>query len=505
MAMSSKASSSPSGVRSELAHVRILKFAGIVAAGLALAVGLASCKKVLNNNDEDTMHTRMVNLIEDSPTVQYKIEDTVVASATYQTLSAFNSARTGSHTISFGAIRPASLVSGDTTDPIALGGTFTQNYAKDTDYTIFAYGTLADVKTTMIEVPSKQDDLKDDFIEIAFVDAAPNVGSIDVLITAPEGNVTTPESQGTLTLGGKTSTRSMQLFRRADVTDTTASLFTDLTIEVRDSATGATLLQSAKIRVTEQTRVLFAVTKNLGPGPSPVQLVGIDGVTGTYTDPNDQAQVRLVHVSPDTPALNIIRASALQTPIASNIAFGARSDYVSVANGDVDLIAQPADASTSVLLFLEEFTAAPGLSYSAYAIGPLASVDAQMVADDRRKVPTQAKFRFLNAAPSQSGADGLDIYVTLPGQALDFDSTDDKDTTDDAPQFLRGGAVLYKALTDSTIYKGGTYQVRIMAAGTSRIVLDTTITLTEGAVQTYVIDDDLTTGSLEMFPVDEAI
>ena len=48
-------------------------------------------------------------------------------------------------------------------------------------------------------------------------------------------------------------------------------------------------------------------------------------------------------------------------------------------------------------------------------------------------VPTQSKFRFMNAAPSQEDEDGVDIYVTLPRQALDFDSTDDSDTKDDAP------------------------------------------------------------------------
>ncbi len=61
----------------------------------------------------------------------------------------------GSHSVSFDAIRPISLVSGDTTDPIALGGTFTQDFAKDIDYTIFAYGTLADVKTMTIDEPSE--------------------------------------------------------------------------------------------------------------------------------------------------------------------------------------------------------------------------------------------------------------------------------------------------------------------------------------------------------------
>ncbi len=186
----------------------------------------------------------------------------------------------------------------------------------------------------------------------------------------------------------------------------TASLFTDLTIEVRDGSTGASLYKSAKIRISEQTRLMFAVTKNIGPGPSPVQVIAVDGTSGTYTDPDDNAAVRLdARLAGHTGARHH-PASALQTPIAKDISHRRALDYVSVPNGDVDLIAQPADAATSMLLVPGEFSAAVGMSYSDAIGDALASVDAQMVTDDRRKVPTQAKFRFLSAAPSQEGGDG---------------------------------------------------------------------------------------------------
>jgi hypothetical protein len=500
LATSLKASRSPSAVRSELARMRNLRFVTI---GFAALLSLSACDDVLND-DEESMHTRMVNLIEDSPTVQYKIDTTVVGSASYQGVTALNTARPGSHAVSFGAIRPTTLVSSDTTDPIELPGSFTQSYSQDRDYTIVTYGTLADVKTLVIDDPSDKGSLEDDFIEIRFLNIAPNVPSMDVLIRAPEGNINTPDRLGTIALGASTSARSIKLFRRADVTDTNAALFTDLTIEVRDPATGTLLFKSAELRISEQTRLLFAVTKNVGPGPSPIQLMGLDGISGINSEPDDRAAVRIVHVSPDTPPLDIIRASSLSTPLAENLAFRDRTDYVTVPNGDVDLIAQPADANSAIFLFLEEFSASPGLSYSAYAVGPLASVDAQVLIDDRRKVPTQAKFRFYNAAPNQIDQDGYDIYLTVPGQTIDFDSTDDTNTADDAAQFRRGTGVLFKGVTDSFTYKGGAYQVRVMDAGTSRVVLDTPVTLVEGTVQTFVLIDS-EEGALELMPVDEAL
>ena len=49
--------------------------------------------------------------------------------------------------------------------------------------------------------------------------------------------------------------------------------------------------------------------------------------------------------------------------------------------------------------------------------------------------------------------------------------------------------MLFKGVTDSFTLQGGTYQVRVMDAGTSRVVLDTPVTLVEGTVQTFVLID----------------
>jgi hypothetical protein len=500
MATTSKASSSPSAGRFERPRMRPMR---IAAAALAIAIGLAACKNVLND-EEESFHTRMVNLIEDSPTVQYKIDSTVVSSAGYQSASALNGARPGSHSVSFQVLRPQSLVKDDVTDPIEIGGTFERSYTANTDYTIVAYGKIGNVRTMIVDQPSDPEDVAEDKIEISVANVAADMASVEVFVTAPEAKINSPESLGVITPGTKTVARTLQLFRRADVTDTDAALFTDLVFELRDPATGNRLFKSAKVRVNEQTRILLAVTRNIGPGPSPVQMIGLDGLSGTYTDIDDRAAVRFVHASADTPPLDIIRGSSLNTPLAENIAFRDRSDYVLVPDGDVDLIAQPADAASAVFLFLEEFAAATGASYSAYAVGPLATVDAHVMTDDRRSIPTQSKFRLLNAAPSRENVDGLDVYLTLPGQTLDFVDDSDKDTTDDAVSFRRASAWTYLGTVDYITLKPSTYQLRLTDTGTSRVVLDTTITLPAGAVQTYVLNDS-ETGDLELIPVDDAL
>jgi hypothetical protein len=153
---------------------------------------------------------------------------------------------------------------------------------------------------------------------------------------------------------------------------------------------------------------------------------------------------------------------------------------------------------------VEEFTAASNGSYSAYTAGPQGSVDALVIQDDRRSVPTQSKFRFLNVAPSRNGEDALAVYVTLPGQVIDFTASTSA-TTDDASAFSRGSIGYLGTPTDYATLKSGTYQVRLAPVGTSRIVLDATITVQDGSVQTYVLMDDPETASLELMPVEEAL
>jgi hypothetical protein len=505
MAISSRASSSPSGRRSRKvrSNLDVIVAWVLVASCVALAILLASCKNVLNDEDE-SFHLRVVNLLEDSPSVLYYVDTTSITSAGYSGATALGAARPGNHTVSFKAVRPASLNSDDTTDPIELGGSFSKDYGRDRDYTVFTYGRLNDVHTFVIDEPSDKDDVEDDFIEWQMVNAAPNLPRVDVYLTAPEANINAPEKVATISFGDKTTTSKLKLFRRSDVTDEDAALIVDMTFELRDPSTGTRLYNSGKLRLGEKTRLLFAIARNIAPGPSGVVLMGLDGYSNTVPDIDDQAAVRVVHVSNDTPALDIIRGSSLNTPIAQNISFRDTSAYVSVPKGEIDLIAVPT-GGTNVFLFVEEFTASVHGSYSAYAIGPLATVDARVINDDRRSVPTQTKFRFLNAAPSQEDEDGVDIYVTLPGQALDFDSTDDTNTKDDAPQFRRATALGFTLSSDYVTLKSGTYQVRVAATGTSRMLLDTQIAVVDGSVQTLVLNDDPGTADLELMGVDEAL
>lgn len=474
----------------------------IAAACVVAVLALTSCKKVLNKDDE-TFHTRMVNLVQNSSSVQYKIDTTAISSAAYLGGTALAPARPGDHSISFQAIRPTSLVSTDPTDPIDLGGSLSRSFQKNIDYTIFAYGTLDNVQTLITEAPSGQAAVADDNIEVSVVNADASLQTLTVYVTVPNAGITSPQSIGTVNPGERTTPSTMKLTRPADSTDTTSDLTSSFTFEIHD-ASGAVIFTSPALTVSEKVRYLFAITPNIGPGPSPVQMMAIDGTSGVFTNTGDQAAVRVVHVSAPTPALDVYRSTVLDAPLFSNLAFRDRTDYAAVPPGTIDLLGVPAGSTALQFLFIKEFSIVQGSSSSVYVMGPTGSVVTSVLTDSRRSIPTQGAFRFLVAAPSRAGSTtGLDIYVTTPGLTLDFDAST-SETTDDAAQFKRATALTYQLANDYAAYKADTYQVRIMEGGTTTVLLDTTIALPAGGVETYVVNDDPDTGALELVPVEDA-
>jgi hypothetical protein len=215
-----------------------------------------------------------------------------------------------------------------------------------------------------------------------------------------------------------------------------------------------------------------------------------------FQDDSDQAQLRVVNVSRDSPPVDVV-AGSFQNPIGQNIGFRGQSAYAKAANGEVGLIATKSGDPTSIA-FIEEFTALPDQSYSAYAIGTSSDLDATVLAEDNRAVPTQAKFRFLTAAPSLKDQT-VDIYVLTPDGTIHFPD-DNSSTTDTTPQF---SAVTYKSSTNYLTLEGGSYDVYFAAAGTERILLGPTrVDVPNGANQTLILTDN-ENSALELIPVSD--
>ena len=83
--------------------------------------------------------------------------------------------------------------------------------------------------------------------------------------------------------------------------------------------------------------------------------------------PAGKAKVRFVHVSPDTPAVDVSVAGR-PSPLFTNVAYKNASDYALVDAGTVNLQISPT-GTTNVALTVPNVTLSDGAVYSIYAVG----------------------------------------------------------------------------------------------------------------------------------------
>ncbi len=125
MAMSSRASSSPSAMHSEQARA----MAGAGRASFVCLRSLAGCDNSSLNEDETTFHVRSLNLVEDSPTLEIDLDDTTMSHGRLrQAPPASPPGHPGQHTLSFSAILPADLDDDDddeTSTPVSGASAYT--------------------------------------------------------------------------------------------------------------------------------------------------------------------------------------------------------------------------------------------------------------------------------------------------------------------------------------------------------------------------------------------
>lgn len=186
--------------------------------------------------------------------------------------------------------------------------------------------------------------------------------------------------------------------------------------------------------------------------------------------------------------------SGLADPLAQNIGFRQSTLYVDIADGENGMIAVPAGAG-SPYVFFEEFAAAGGGYYTAYAMGPASVVDAVVMAADGRSIPTQASFRFVHGAGSLEDREPLDLYLRLPGQGVDFS---DDETVPDISSLTYQTASTYFTL------KAGEYDIYFAYAGTSTVVMGPrSFQVVNGDIKSLVLTDD-GNGSLDFMAVSDA-
>ncbi|MBL9147203.1 MAG: DUF4397 domain-containing protein [Phycisphaerae bacterium] len=171
-------------------------------------------------------------------------------------------------------------------------------------------------------------------------------------------------------------------------------------------------------------------------------------------------ELRVIHASPDAPAVDIRVNGAVAIP---NLAFGEFAGYVSLPAATYDVEVVPAGLSRPVVIDAS-LTLEMDKAYSVYAVDTLASIEPLVVLDDRSPVESGSRVRFVHASPNAPAVD-----IAVAGGPVLF------------------GNVEFKEVADALTVPAGTYNLEVRLAGTNTVVLPLgEITLGEGFAYTAV-------------------
>jgi hypothetical protein len=236
----------------------------------------------------------------------------------------------------------------------------------------------------------------------------------------------------------------------------------------------AVVVDSGTIALPTGGDLLVVAVQNTGPGAAPISLLVSTGTSSfEILDSATPAQLRVIHASPDAPAVDVVINDNFGAPVLEDVPFPAFSDYLTVPGGTYNVKVTPAN-NAGVIVIDANVTLDAGKRYSVYATGLLGAIAPYVLVDDNRPVVTAAKVRIVHAAPS---AGAVDVYVTAPGASI----------ATAAPALTN---VPVRAESGYLSLAAGSYDVTVTPTGTKTAAIGpATITVANGGVYTAAARD----------------
>jgi uncharacterized surface protein with fasciclin (FAS1) repeats len=193
--------------------------------------------------------------------------------------------------------------------------------------------------------------------------------------------------------------------------------------------------------------------------------------------------VRVVHGSPDAPAVDVLVNDKVAI---SNLSYQNQAGPASLAAGKYNVKVNAAGSSTTVINADLDLEA--NKYYAAYAVGLLKNIEPLVLRELPFSISGLGIVRLLHGSPS---APNVDIYLSRPGRNIEK-----------LRPVLRN--VPFKTVSSYYAALPGKLQVRITPTGTKTVAVDATLDIAKGSIQTIVAADAVGGGApLGAYVVDE--
>lgn len=401
---------------------------------------------------------RVLHASPDAPKVNVLVDgDAVLEAVDYKTGSAFLELDAGSYDIAVEGIVPGGNVTVIDLPDTGLEG--------NTDYSVLVVGNVGDATLEPLVIENPETAVGGGNVRVQVVHGAPGAPAVDVYFTAPGAD-----------LGGEAPLGSFSFKEELGPVEVPAG---DYQVRVTLAGDAASVVfDSGELALGAGADLLIVAVENTGTGNAPISLVVLDGAgSAEILDLSTPADLRVVHASPDAPAVDVIVNDDFGSPAVAGLEFPdaapAADAYLSVPADDYNF--KVAAAGTNFVVLDFDATLDAGKAYSVLATGLLADISQLILTDDNRRVATEARVRIVHASPA---AGDVDIYVV---DDADTDISDDTAAFADVP---------FQADTGYVALAPGAYRIALTPAGdSSQIALDVTVTVLAGGVYTAVARD----------------
>jgi hypothetical protein len=289
----------------------------------------------------DETQVRVVHLSADAPAVDVAVDggDVVVSELAYPDATDYLTLPAGEYDLEIRAAGTTDVAFD--IDPLTLDAGMS--------YSAFAIGSLADGTFTVLPAVDATAEMagegEADTALVRVLHGSPDAPAVDVY--ANGGAVLTDVPFGVI----------------SDYLEVPAGEY-----QIQVVAAGADPADGA---VIDATLTFEAGTRTTVAATNFVESIEAQVISDEPAPTADEAQIRVVHLSADSPAVNI--APDGERPLIRRLAYPDATDYLTVPAGEYDLEVRPAgEDRTTVAFDIDPLTLEAGTSYSAFAIGSLA-------------------------------------------------------------------------------------------------------------------------------------
>jgi len=391
--------------------------------------------------DKNSPEVRVLHASPDAPSVDVSVNGgTVLSDVAYREGSGYLKISEGANDI---AVFPEG---GDM--PVIAA---TLNFDENTQYSILAVNTVANIEPLVIANPEGTPALG--YAQLQIVHAAPGVPEVDVYVSAPGQDF--DELVPLLT--------AVPFKSYSDVLEVPAG---EYRVRITLSGDSTVVYDSGAITLNSRDEIIAAATE-VNSGLSPV---GLTLLTDAKKQPvvkvdDARARVRVVHASPDAPEVDVLVNDGV---VLADVPFTVGSDYLTVLSDTYNVKVNAAGTAMSVID--ADLQIAAATDYTVAAVNFLNQIEPIVLVDDNASPAAgNAKLRLVHAAPS---AQLVDVYITVP--AADISMM--------APSFED---FAFKNDSGYLEVPAGSYQVRVTLPDTKTVAIDTgAVPLMDGQVRT---------------------